>query len=209
MTHTNHRQGTLESLSKDWIVFMYAARGINHEGAGPKMQAFLHLALRHNPVNIGSPTIGNMYDTTTDKIMEGLAGATKVYAVFDDGAKAAALIMDAKEANLGVSVIVSGIFEEVEKICQTAGIKRHTAQCSLGVWGKTDHLPPPEILDITTMCGHGLVSFNLVRRMTDEVRKGNLNLEKAAVTLAKPCICGVFNPERAEELLERCLSAGI
>ena len=209
MTHTNHRQGTLESLGKDWVVFMYAARGVNHERAGAKMQQFLRLALKHGPVNIGSPTAGNMYDTAPEKIMAGLAEATKVYTVFNDRAKAAALIKDVKEANLGISVIVSGVFEEVEKVCQATGIKRHTAQCSLGVWGKTELLPPPEILEITTMCGHGLVSFNLVRRMTDEVRKGRLSLEKAAATLAKPCICGVFNPKRAEELLERCVAAGI
>lgn len=203
MTHTNHRTGTLESLSKDYVVFMYAAKGINTQGVGPKLQEFLRLALKHKPVNIGSPTTSNMYVTSVEKLMNGLATATKVYVVFNDREKAAALIKEAKEANLGISVIVSGLFDEVEKMCEAAGIKRHTAQCSLGVWGKTELLPPPEILDITTMCGHALVSTSLVKRMAGEVKSGKTSVEKAAATLAKPCICGIFNTKRAEELLRR------
>lgn len=203
MTHTNHRTGTFESLSKDWVVFMYAAKGVNTQGVGVKLQEFLRLALKHKPVNFGSPTNGNMYTTATEKLMNGLASSTKVYIVFDSRENAAAFIKEAKAASLGVSVIVSGLFDEVGRICEEAGITRHTAQCSLGVWGKTELLPPPEVLDITTMCGHALVSTGLVERMAGEVKSGKTSMEKAAITLSKPCICGVFNTKRAEELLKR------
>ena len=86
-------------------------------------------------------------------------------------------------------------------MCMAADIKRHTAQCSLGVWGKVERLPQAEILDISTMCGHGMISFNLVRRMATDVRNHSISLEEAAGIMAKPCVCGIFNPKRAEDLL--------
>lgn len=208
MTHTNHRTGSIESLSKDYVVFMYAAKGINAQGVGPKLQEFLRLALKYKPVNIGSPTNGNMYTTSVEKLLDGLANSTKVYIVFDNREKAVAFIKDAKEASLGISVIVSGLFDEVGKICEEIGITPHTAQCSLGLWGRTDLLPPPEILDITTMCGHALVSTNLVKCMANEVKSGRTSVEKAAATLSKPCVCGVFNTKRAEELLKSYIEVG-
>ncbi len=207
MTHTNHRQGTLESLSKDYVVFMYAAKGINAKGSGPKLQELLKFEIQHHKANIGKQRLDHMYTLSSDKILEGLTGETKVYAVFDNKENAAALVKKAKQADLGISVIVSGLFDEVEKMCQVAGIRRHTAQCSLGVWGRVEKLPEPGILDITTMCGHAMVSFNLVQRMASEVKKDKISLGEAAVTLAKPCVCGVFNPKRAEELLKQYIAA--
>ena len=209
MTHTNHRQGTLESLSKDYVVFMYAAVGINRKDAGPKLQEFLRIGHKYAPINAGSAKAGNMFTTSFDEIMERVTGGYSIYTVFDDKEKAKAFIKDVVKADIGLSVIVSGLFDEVDKICQAAGIKRHTAQCSLGVWGKREKLPPEEILDITTMCGHGMVSTSLVQRMATEVRKGLTSLEAAASILAKPCVCGVFNPKRAENLLKQCITMGI
>ena len=150
-----------------------------------------------------------MYTSSTEELLERVVRDKKVYVVFDDREKAAALVKEAKKADLGLSVIVSGLFAEVDKICQAAGIKRHTAQCSLGVWGKVEQLPQTEILDITTMCGHGMVSFNLVRRMATDVSKGLRSLEEAAGIMAKPCVCGIFNTKRAEDLLKKCIARGI
>jgi hypothetical protein len=208
MTHTNHRTGAFNSLSKDWVVFMYAAKGVNSQGVGAKLQEFLRLAMKHNPVNFGSPTNGNKFTTSTEKLMSGLASSTKVYIVFDSRENATAFIKDAEEASLGISVIVSGLFDEVGKICDEVGLTRHTAQCSLGVWGKTGLLPPAEVMDITTMCGHALVATGLVERMAAEVKTGKTSVEKAAITLSKPCICGVFNTKRAEQLLKRYVDLG-
>jgi len=170
MTHTNHRQGTVESLSKDYVIFVYAARGINNNGAGPKCQEFLHMAFKHKPVNAGSPQVGNLFTASANELIEGVGGQTKAYAVFDTKKKAEALVKDITAADLGLSVIVSGLFNEVESICGTTGIKRHTSQCSLGVWGKTEKLPQEEVMDITTMCGHGMVSSNLVRKLAADVK---------------------------------------
>ena len=164
VTHTNHRTGTRESLSKDYVVFMYAASGFNDKEAGPKLQEFLRLGLKHSPVNAGSARVGNMFTSSPGDLVEGVVTMKNVYTVFYDREKAEAFVKDIVKADLGVSVVVSGLFDEVDGMCRAAGIKRHTAQCSLGVWGKVERLPQPEILDITTMCGHGLVSFNDILR---------------------------------------------
>ena len=209
MTHTNHRQGTRESLNKDYVVFMYGAKGINTKEIGHKLQEFVRLAQKHDPVNIGSPRLGNMYTSSADRIMAGLTTETKAYAVFDDRESAAALIKETKKADFGISIIVSGLFDEVKEIYRAAGGQPHTAQCSLGVWGKTEKLPEPEIQQITTMCGHAMVSTNLVRRMAFDIQAGKISVAKAAIVLAKPCVCGVFNPKRAEELLQQYIANAI
>ncbi len=81
----------------------------------------------------------------------------------------------------------------------------HTVEFSGGVHGKLGLLPKKPVLEITTMCGHGMVASNLVREMVRQIKKGKKSLEEAGVELAKPCQCGVFNPKRAEALLEKFL----
>ncbi len=207
MTHTNHRQGTMSSLSKDYVVFIYAARGINDKDAGPKCQKFLRMAFKHGPVNAGSPQVGNLFTSSANELIERTRGQTKAYAVFDNKEDAEALVKDITVADLGLSVIISGLFNEVDSICHTAGIKRHTSQCSLGVWGKTERLPEEAVMDIITMCGHGMVSSNLVRKLAADVKNCRLSLQDASRQLATTCVCGVFNPKRAEDILRRYIGS--
>jgi hypothetical protein len=203
MTHTNHRQGTVKDLSKDYVVFVYAARGINGKGAGPKCQEFLRLAFKYEPVNAGSAQAGNLFTTSPDELIAGVVRQAKAYAVFDSKKKVQAVVKDLIKADLGLSVIVSGLFKDANNICQETGIKPHTSQCSLGVWGKTEKLPQKEVTDIVTMCGHGMVSGNLVQKLADDVKNYRISLQSAASLLAKPCVCGIFNPKRAEDILRR------
>ncbi len=48
-----------------------------------------------------------------------------------------------------------------------------------------------------------MVSFNLIRKMIEYVKLRRLTPKKAAKIMAKCCECGVFNPVRAEILLEK------
>ena len=96
---------------------------------------------------------------------------------------------------------MSGVFEKVGELCRQAGLPMHTVEYSGGVMGRTERLPKGPVLSITTMCGHGLVSANLVKKMATQVKKGKKSLPEAAAELAKPCMCGVFNAQRAERLL--------
>ncbi len=93
--------------------------------------------------------------------------------------------------------------DEVQSCCRRAGIERHSAEHSLGFWGSKDRLPEREILEFNTMCGHGMVSFNLIRKMIEYVKLRRLTSKKAAKIMAKCCECGAFNPVRAEMLLKK------
>ncbi len=112
-----------------------------------------------------------------------------------------------KEADLGLSVIVSGIFEDVFEACAKIGVGPHTVNMSAGIWGRTDLLPERKILEITTMCGHGYISRYLVVHLIDQVRKGIMSAEEAGVEMAKQCICNFFNPVRAANLIREYLGS--
>jgi hypothetical protein len=107
-----------------------------------------------------------------------------------------------KDRELGVSVVVSGLFQHIDQDCQKLGLTMHTMNYSLQVWGKRELLPDPKITKITTMCGHDLISFNLVQSLLKDMRGGKKTLEEAAETLSRPCVCGVFNPQRAALILK-------
>ncbi len=200
MTHTLHRQGSPESLSADYVVLMLRAVGFNEEGNDPKVQEFLRMALRHNAVNIGSVTMGGMMERAPEVIENARQVGQAAFASQDD---LVGLFKELKQADLGVSVTVSGRFDKVDEALKKAGLQHHTANFSLGVWGKTEKLPPSEILEVTTMCGHGMISANRVRRMVKDVRSGAKTPEEAAKLLAPACACGVYNPVRAANLLRQ------
>ena len=205
MTHTNHRQGTIESLMGDWVVLMLQSRGINDDGSNLKLKKFLELSRKHDPVNGGCEIVGNAVTVGWQRLIDGVGKAERsgiVLVVFDSVDKVAAFLKDLVKVDIGLSVVVSGLHSETDRMCREAGTRRHTVNYSLGVWGKTELLPHPKILDITTMCGHGMVSSNLVRHMAKAVKKGSISLEKAAEELAKPCICGIVNTKRAQALIQ-------
>ncbi len=199
MTHTLHRRGTRESLSEDYVLLCLPAVGFNDEGHAPKLKKFLEIAVRYDPVNIGAIKLGNMYSHPKEEVVE--AAQAVVHAVFVKQEQVANMLKDLEKADLGMSVVVSGIYEKVDECIGKAGLKHHTANFSLGVWGKTEKLPPNEILEVATMCGHAMISANLIKSMVDEIKAGRKTPEEAAKILAPQCACGVFNPARAAKLM--------
>jgi len=123
--------------------------------------------------------------------------------VFDDRANMEVALKELKEAELGLSVVVSGLFDEVAECCRTAGTRAHTVNHSLGFWGKREKLPPHEILEITTMCGHGLVAAGLVWHLAERMRREGFPAAAACQEMGRMCICDIFNHVRAEELMGR------
>jgi len=201
MTHTLHRQGSKDSLDKDFIFLCMAAKGFNEDGADEKMREFLRIMIRHNPVNAGDMQSGNMFNSNMDDILSKVTSTSIVHGVFIDSDTATKVLQELKDADLGMSVVVSGPFDSVDCICEKAGLKPHSVDFSGGIWGKTEKLPGNDVLEITTMCGHGMVSANLVKSMVDEVKAGRKTPDEAAKVLAPQCACGIFNPKRAAELL--------
>ena len=126
--------------------------------------------------------------------------------VFKDREALKACLQEMKEKDFGISVVISGLYEEVKKICSELGLSPHTVNQSLGIHGKTERLPEEKVLEIITMCGHAMVSSNLVLHMSKEIKEGKITCEKAAKELSRLCDCGVFNTYRAEKLLQKMVS---
>lgn len=205
MTHTLHRQGTIENLREDFVVFTMSAKTVNAKGSGEKMRRFFEILEKYNPVNCGDMKTGNVLNLHRDTIHDGIRDTSIVHFVFTDKAVVGKVLRELEEAQLGISVVVSGLVEETDKLCKQAGLRMHTVEFSGGVHGRLELLPEKPVLEITTMCGHGMVASNLVKEMVRQVKKGKKSLEEAGLELARPCQCGVFNPKRAEALLKKFL----
>lgn len=203
MTHTLHRQGNLESLGEDFVVFTMSAKTVNARGSAEKMKKFFEILEKYAPLNFGDMKTGNCFNTDRDTIYNNIRDNSIVHFVFTDQRVVGKVLKELKEAELGTSVIVSGVVDITDQLCREAGLNMHTVEFSGGIHGKLELLPEGPILEITTMCGHGMVAANLVREMLQQIKKGKKSLAEAAKELAKPCQCGIFNPQRAEKLLEK------
>jgi hypothetical protein len=201
MSHTLHRCGKHDDLKNDFVVFCMSAKTVNAKGSGPKMRKFFEILKKYPAVNFGDVKTGSRFNSDWQTIHDGYKDQSVAHYVFSDAEVVGQILKELKEADLGLSVIVSGVFEKVGELCRQAGLPMHTVEYSGGVMGRTERLPKGPVLSITTMCGHGLVSANLVKKMATQVKKGKKSLPEAAAELAKPCMCGVFNAQRAERLL--------
>jgi hypothetical protein len=204
MTNTLHRQGKTPDLKEDFVVFMTAAPGINREGSAPQLQAFMRICEKYRPINMGNVKQGNIHQNGVEieKFIASLTEGAGTTAVFTDLDTVQKVIEELIRADLGISINISGLLDEVQQCCRTAGITRHSAEHSLGFWGARERLPEREVLEINTLCGHGMISFNFIRKMIEYVKLRRLTPKRAARIMAKSCECGAFNPARAEKLLE-------
>jgi hypothetical protein len=200
MTHTLHRVG--EGLEEDYVILMMPSKDINHKGAAPKLRRYLEMALDAGAIKIGDCRNGNEYHQGgVARILENLQDQSVVHAVFKNPDAVVKALRLFKEADLGLCVVVSGLFDKVEQCCQEAGLEKHTINQSMGRWGRTDKLPPLEVLQLNTMCGHGMVSVGLIEEVIADMKSGGCTAEEGAERLFGPCVCGIFNPHRAAQLL--------
>jgi len=210
MTNTLHRRGGPESLEHDYVIFAGTAKGVNRREAAAKLREFARICLRHQPVNIGSSQQGNVLQEQFDaeRFIAGIQDSHRVNAVFTELAALQAVVEELTRADLGLCIVISGLLEGAQACCRQAGFERHSVESSLGFWGATDRLPEREVLELNTLCGHGMVSFNFIRKMIEQVKLRRLTPGAAARMLGRCCECGVFNPARAERLLTQILEKG-
>jgi hypothetical protein len=205
MTHTLHRLGTIDSLQNDYVIIVMAAKGINSVGSIDPLRKAVMILNKHNPSNIGLITCGNKYTVTIDEIIEKMDDGRSFECVFDNKDDCSDALKELKETNLGLSVVCTGLYENILGICKILGIKPHTVHHSLGIFGKVEKLPKLNILEFTTMCGHHQISSLLVEKLLADVMAKRITPQKAAVILGKICVCGVFNVSKAKKLFEKHL----
>ena len=207
MSHTLHRIAGSDISNEDYVILVMAASGYNKDETVPaKYKTLFEIFEKHNPANFGSTRTGRLTDTPVEEMFDALDNLYPnlpiIHAVFSTREDLVEVLKEIKEVDLGLSVIVSGLVDATDCCIKEAGLKRHSINYSLGVWGKAALLPDEKILQISSMCGHAMISFNLVQKVIDDIKAGKTTPEKAAITLSKPCVCGVFNPQRARLLLE-------
>lgn len=209
MTHTLHRTSNtdqmkgINTLDDDLVFLAMSGKGTPNDNpeAGPKMKKILEIAKKHNPVNYGDMKTGNILAVSDELIMNNVVDTSIVHAVFTNMDDAIAFAKEVKEAELGISTVVSAPFEKSWEIAEKSGCMGHTVNMSGGIWGKTSYLPAPEVNDFTTMCGHGMISRYLVEWVIERVKKGKMTAKDGAVEIGKQCCCGIYNPDRAAKLI--------
>jgi hypothetical protein len=220
MTNTLHRFGKPETLTEDYIVFAMAGKVFNEEGALEKAQTFMRAAIKYKPINMGNALVNSLYrpekdmsflklyfvgrqeKTTYEKLIDEMPGPGSAAVVFDDPKKVSLFIQDVKKLDLGLSINVSALVDNVRDICGEVDITPHAVEYTLGFHGDTARLPDRETLSLSTMCGHGMVSANFAKKMVTHVKEGRMEPKDAVRTMAKFCVCGVFNTTRAMRILK-------
>lgn len=202
MTHSLHRSGTVESMRGDYVWFMYQAKGINDKNIAPKAMEFIATAEAVGSENWGDVKSGSVLEFPVEEIKARVTDRSRLRGVFTRRAQVVKFIEQIKEKDLGLSVVIAGVLDEVLPACKEANVTPHTINYSLGVWGKKELLPSEEVLAVTTMCGHHQISPKLVQKKVEEVRIGRKSPEEAAKELALYCPCGIFNQVRCAKLVE-------
>ena len=218
MTNTLHRFGTAESFYDDYIVFAIPTKVKKDPDAVPKLHKFLELALQFDPVNLGDARHGGAIRPSKNlgplahwkrenkpdfqKVIRGVDVPTTCAAVFDKKENAERFVKCVKEADLGISVNVSTSIEGALDCCEFADLSRHSVGYSLGFEGKTEKIPDSDTASLSTMCGHGMISHSLAKKMISFVKENRRTPEEAAAVLSRFCSCGIFNPSRAKRILE-------
>ena len=202
MTHSLHRLGTRQSLENDYVFLATPAIGFNEKGSGCKLKKIVDIVYKAEPVNIGSYEVGTVLaGASVELIREKIADGSRVRCVFSDIEAVQQVVEELVKADLGISIVVSGLVDEIFEMAQRIGLQPHTVNFSSGIQGRVDRLPERPILDLVSMSGHGMVSAAVVERLVGDVLKGRSSPTEAARTMAKPCVCGIFNQQRAEALI--------
>jgi hypothetical protein len=205
MSHTLHREGTVESLSRDFNVMMHPAQNYNAKGAGVKARRIFELVEKYKIDNAGGSGCRNYvlcsgnFEEMRNSLPENDAVCS---ALFNDIEQATEFLQDLKDEDLGISVIVTGLYDMVVECCEKVGLKPHSVNMSLGIFGNKEKIAGDRIREIITMCGHGYLSEGLILDIIDQIKKKRITVEKATKELNKLCKCGIYNTERSVTLLK-------
>lgn len=204
MTHTLHRYRIGDEKADDYTFLVMAAQGKNSEGAAPKLAVMYKILAAAGADNYGEDNRGGLFTgVTEEEILANIKATAYPGAAFSDIEKIKDVLQKMKAADTGMCVVLTGDFDTVFTALSEVGLKPHTVNMSLGIFGNISSLPQEEVLEISTMCGHGMVCPDHIRYVMSLVEKGRMSAADAARDLARPCTCAIFNPHRAEYLIDK------
>ena len=219
MTNTLHRFGDAESFRDDYIVFAIASRGQERRGRGAQAA---QVPGDGAAVQAGEPgrraswrraaAVASMNPLSHWKrdITAGFRGGDRRPGYADHRGRGVRQPRGGRRFREGGQGGGSGPERQHLDLHRRRGavlrcranLCRHSVGYSLGFEGKTEHLPNEDVLKLSTMCGHGMVSASLAKKMIDWVKEGRRTPEQAVTYLTRFCSCGVFNPSRGKRILE-------
>lgn len=220
MTNTLHRFGPAESFADDYVIIAIPAKGgKQRDDPMPALRRFLEIAMEYHPVNLGDAMHGGANRPTRAKwmiehwlpkddrpdfqaVLDGANAPTTYAAVFDNREAAERFVERLRQEDLGLSINISSSLENAQACCSKAGLVRHSLAYSLGFEGIPDTATNRHVLMLSTMCGHGMISQSLAKKMIDFVKENRRTPEQAVAALSRFCSCGIFNSSRAKRIIE-------
>ncbi len=199
MTHSLHRCGKLQE--KDFVWLLYHVKGVNDQNFVERLRKAIGIVEEVGSVNWGDVKSGPIVSVPLSEIKAKVTEKSRIRGAFTSREQVVKFLKKMKEADLGFCVIIAGLLDQVFSACGEAGVKPHTMNYSLGVFGNKKLLADEDTLAITTMCGHHMIPDGFVAETRQCVKEGKISPEKASLEFAKLCPCGIFNQERARELL--------
>ena len=199
MTHSLHRCGKLQE--KDFVWLLYHLKGVNDQNFVERLRKAIGIVEEVGSVNWGDVKSGPIVTVPLEEIKAKVTEKSRIRGAFTSREQATKFLKKMKEADLGFCVILTGVLDQVYSACKEAGVEPHTMNYSLGVFGNKKLLADEDTLAITTMCGHHMIPDEFVAETRQCVKEGKLSPGKASLEFAKLCPCGIFNQERAKELL--------
>src|SRR5690554_1750200 len=116
MTHSLHREGSRDNLNNDFVMLTTVAVGYNEENAKEKLKEHFRIIAKYDPVNMGSHGTGHLYTckgSCADTIIDNVKGKSHTHnAVFSDIETLGKVLKELNDAELGLSVIISGVYDE-------------------------------------------------------------------------------------------------
>ncbi len=212
MSHSAHRFGTKKELKKDYVVFIRPTKGlddVNEETRKEtirKTEELADIAFKYEPANLGRARAGCAARGDDYHEVMKWKGLHGFMSVFTDKKKVLEVLKEFKQKDYGISVVASGLTENIFDICKEIGLKPHTILYSLGVWGKTELLPSEDHLKVTTLCGHHIISPAMIDHYVEKIKKEDITPEEAGKKIARPCPCGIFNVPRTVEVLKKLVA---
>jgi hypothetical protein len=207
MSHSLHRLGSSESLKRDYVFLCTPAQGINSTGATQKLIEILDILLEVGPVNLGFYNQGAMMSgICIEAIKENINDNSRLRCCFDSREKIKEVLKRVNAKNFGLSIVISGLITEIIDIAKELSLKPHTINISCGVFGRVDRLPEAKALEISTMCGHGMIAHRFTTSTIEKFKKDQISLDEAIQLMGEPCTCGIYNPTRAREILQSTIT---
>ena len=203
MTHSLHRCGSEDSLRNDYVFLCTPAKGVNNSEAAGKLARILDILLEFEPVNIGFYGHGSLIDDICiEDIKKRFHDNSRLRCCFDEKEKVKELLRILTQEDLGLSITLSGLVSELTDIGAELNLTPHTINIACGVFGRVDRLPESKSMEISTLCGHGMVAHGLVKAVIKGLQREEIDIKEAVHRLTKPCTCGIFNPSRAYDILQ-------